>query len=317
MDSRAFRAGLAFALALALALPCVHAQPEEDEAEEAPAPRTADLAGMRVARNVAYAQVEGVDPNLLSLDAYAPSEGKDMPVMVFVHGGGWRKGDKGNGGTVKARHFVEAGWVYVSVNYRLSPAVRHPVHVQDVAAAIAHVHANVARWGGDPRRIHVMGHSAGAHLAALVATDGSYLKAHGLGLDTLRGVVLLDGAGYDIPDLLRDPRPVQAAMYKGAFGKDPEGWKSASPIAHVAADQGIPAFLILPIAMRAESCAQSERLAAALKAAGVRAEVRPAPGKTHGTINSEFGFAGDEPTGQAMEFLRSLGAPPKEETGTR
>ncbi len=293
---------------LSLRSPSAAADPaEEPEMEEgATAAPDREEPKARIARNLRYAKRDGVDPNLLSLDAYGPTEGQGFPVMVFIHGGGWRRGDKAGGDLTKARHFVGAGWVYVTVNYRLSPAVRHPAHIEDIAAAIAYVHENVAKWGGDPARIHVMGHSAGAQLAALVATDDRYLKAHGLGLDVLRGVVLLDGAGYDIFSLLQEPRELQKRMYEAAFGKEPAGWKDASPIAHVAAGKSIPAFLILPIAVREESIQQSEKLAEALKAAGSRAEVKPAPGKTHGTLNSAFGSPGDEPTKQAMEFLASL-----------
>jgi arylformamidase len=95
--------------------------------------------------------------------------------------------------------FVSTGFVYVAINYRLPPAVHHPTHARDVAKALAWVADNIGRYSGDPERIYAMGHSAGAHLAALVATDESYLKREGYSLKTIKGDILLDVGAYDIP----------------------------------------------------------------------------------------------------------------------
>ena len=105
--------------------------------------------------DVPYATIEGVDPKLLSLDLYAPQNAGRQPVMVMIHGGGWRNGDKANAGMTRTKvpFFVGRGYVYVSINYRLSsaPDVKHPLHVQDVAAALAWVHDHVAEYGGRSR----------------------------------------------------------------------------------------------------------------------------------------------------------------------
>jgi acetyl esterase/lipase len=259
-----------------------------------------------------YAMEEGVAPDLLSLDVYAPAKAERLPVMVFVHGGGWSGGDKGNAacGAEKARWFNARGWVYASVNYRLSPAVVHPAHAKDVARALAFVHGNAARWGGDPDRVFVMGHSAGAHLAALVATDERLLGAGKEDLSMLKGVVLLDGAGYDIPATMAMPGVdgVVAGLFRAAFGDDPAAWKDASPMAHVAAGKGIPPFLALTAAGRVASTSRSRELVEALRKAGVFAETADFPGKDHGTINREFGDPGDGPTGKAMDFLDGVRA---------
>ena len=258
--------------------------------------------------NLRYATVEGVDPNLLSLDVYAPKAARNCPVMVMIHGGGWRMGDKSNPavGQSKAAHFVAAGCIYVSVNYRLTPAVQHPVHVQDVAKALAWVDANIARYGGDPKRIIIMGHSADAHLAALVATDERRLKAEGRDLGIVKGVVLLDGAGYDVPRQIAAAGAVLRGMYEAAFTKDLAAQRDASPITHVAAGKGIPPFLILYVASRPDAADQSNRLADALRKAGVRAEAIPCQGKNHMTINQDIGAPGDKPTAAIMDFLRGL-----------
>ncbi len=167
-----------------------------------------DGSGMTEDLNIPYARMSGVDPNLLSLDIYRPkssSTNAQKPVVVMIHGGGWRTGDKGSEsqGRQKASFFTGHGFVYVSANYRLSPEVQHPAHVEDVAKALSWIFDNIASYGGDPKRIFLMGHSSGAHLAALVTADEAYLNKLGKSPAMLSGVILLDSAGYDIP---RNPR---------------------------------------------------------------------------------------------------------------
>jgi arylformamidase len=244
-------------------------------------------AGMVIYQNIPYATIQNVDPNLLSLDVYAPNGVKDLPVILMIHGGGWSIGDKATPdvGTNKATYFTAQGYVYVSINYRLSPDVQHPAHIQDVAAAVSWVLENIDDYGGDPAQLTLMGHSAGAHLAALVATDERYLAAHGHTLSELSGVVLLDGAGYDIPLVL-------------------DTWTDASPVTHVAPEKGIPPFLILHTE-RAAAVAESNELAALLQAAGVPAWTYLAEGKTHASINDDIGDIGDDMTEQIKLFLEN------------
>jgi arylformamidase len=263
---------------------------------------------MRKFLDVRYATVPGVNPNLVSLDVYAPPGGQKHPVMVMIHGGAWRGGDKAYSacGLDKARFFVTLGYAYVSINYRLSPEIQHPVHVQDVAKALSFVHDHIAGYGGDPERIFVMGHSAGAHLAALVATDESCLAAEGRRLSMLSGVILLDGAGYDIASLqaMNSVGPVLRRIYQVAFGKDPAKWKSASPVTHVAPNKGIPPFLIFHAGSRVESGLESRALAQSLRDAGVAVKVVAVPGKNHGQINADVGKPGDILTTNILEFLK-------------
>ncbi len=255
-----------------------------------------------------YAKEKGVDENLLSLDVYAPKKGKNHPVMVFIHGGGWRKGDKANKvvSRIKAPHFVGAGYVLVSINYRLSPKVKHPTHVQDVAKALGYVHKNITKYGGDPKKIFIMGHSAGAHLAALVAVDERYLKAEGKDLGLLSGVVLLDSAAYDIPRFVKDLKagPQMIAMYKAAFGPE-KNWKDASPRTHVAPQKNIPPFLIFHTGNRLAGATLSRELANALNKAGSPSQAVHAWDKTHGTMNSDIGRPGDWSTQMVMAFLKT------------
>jgi len=257
--------------------------------------------------NVVYAERPETDPKYLSLDIYRPKEStQPLPVMVMIHGGGWRIGDKSNRsvGIEKAKYFTSQGFVYVSINYRLTPQVQHPGHIVDVAEAIAWIHDKIGKYGGDAEKLFVMGHSAGAHLAALVATDQTRLANHQKKLSIIKGVVLLDGAGYDIPLKLKLGNTVANSMYRDAFTDDVEIQKNASPISHVESGKGIPPFLIIPIARRRDSNRLSEDLQQALLAAEVEASIHVAEGKTHISVNSEIGTPNDQPTAAMMKFLK-------------
>lgn len=248
----------------------------------------------------------GGDAKLNGLDIYAPKNAQKCPVVVFIHGGGWSIGDKNNAAQAKAEAFGRQDYVFVSINYRLAPAVKHPIMEQDVASALAWVHKNIASYHGDPARVFVMGHSAGAHLAALVSTDERYLKKEGLGLDALSGTILLDSASYD----LTAPRVAGEEMNEQAFGTDPAVRRDASPLFHVATGKNIPPFLLIHIASRAGSKKQSHTLADALTKAGVKADVVSAAGKTHATVNRDFGAAGDAPSATVFAFLARVTGKP-------
>lgn len=156
---------------------------------------SAVAAEMQVHRDLPY--VESSDSHQAS-DLYAPQDGKDHPVVVWIHGGGWRRGDKAPM-QHKPQALVDKGFLFVSINYRFVPDVTLQQMMGDVAKAIRWVHGHARQYGGDPSAIYVMGHSAGAHLAALVCTDNRYLKAEGLPLAILKGCVPVDVAAFDIP----------------------------------------------------------------------------------------------------------------------
>jgi arylformamidase len=265
-------------------------------------PTQALAAEPQVHRDLAY--VEPADASR-RLDVYAPADGKDHPVLVWIHGGGWRQGDK-SGVQHKPQAFVDKGFVFVSVNYRFVPQVTVKEMTGDIAKAIKWVHDNAKEYGGSPDTIFVAGHSAGAHLAALVCTDDCYLKAETLSLSNIKGCIPVDTAAYDIPSKVKNAGLLRSSMNASPFGDNEADQKQLSPVTHVAKDKGIPPFLILHVADRPDSTAQSQAFAKALMDAGVQAKVVPGEGKNHGTINRDLGLPNDGPTKAVFEFLDGL-----------
>ncbi len=237
---------------------------------------------------------------LNSLDIYAPKSGEKHPVVIFVHGGNYNSGDKRTSVYDKPIAFTSNGFVFVSIDYRLSPKVRYPAHVQDVAKSIAWVRQNVNRYGGNPNRLYLMGHSAGAQLAALVSTDGRFLAAEGLKLTCLSGVVLLDGGTYDLTSTARFSQ--KHDMLFAAFGKDPHVWWQASPLNNISEGKGIPPFFILYKSGRRDGWAQSQAFSNALRNAGVRTVLKSF-NKSHAALNEQIGGSQDIPTKEVLEFL--------------
>jgi arylformamidase len=269
------------------------------------------LSTVEITRNIQYAARENTGSNLTSLDIYAPKNVQKAPVMIMIHGGGWQIGDKQNRGLNdnKIPFFSENGFVYLSINYRLSPAVKHPAHIEDVAEAVSWVYENIGKYGGDPNKIFVMGHSAGAHLAALVATDERRLKKHGKDLSVIKGVILLDGAGYDIPPQMKGLSffgGILREMYVNAFTTDENIQKDASPYYHIGKGKNIPPFLIFTAGGRIASVNQSKKMVEALQKAGVQAETIDDIDKNHGSINRNFGLSEEMITRRSKDFLDGI-----------
>jgi acetyl esterase/lipase len=232
----------------------------------------------------------GTDP-LQKLD-YWKSKTPGSPLVIFVHGGGWKRGDKRGAVGAKGAHFLEQGYAFASVNYRLVPANTVEEQAQDVANAIAYLIRNAEKLGFDGKRVALIGHSAGAHLVALVGTDLSYLKQAEVDAKSLRGIIPLDGAAYDVPRQIAEGGNFMHDTYEQAFGTDPERQKKLSPTAQAAAPNA-PAFLILHV-QRQDGTAQSIALGEALRKADTPAEVKGFPGqglKGHMEINRDLGKA--------------------------
>ena len=239
------------------------------------------------------------------LDLIKPAGVARAPVLLFVHGGGWSIGDKAHAAPDKARWATGKGWAFASANYRLVPQATVEQQAADVASAIAWLRANAVREGLDPSRIVLMGHSAGAHLVALVGTDPQYLKAAGVPLGAVKGVILLDGAGYDVPTQASAEMNIVKPMYEAAFSKDRKRQAALSPTRH-AASPNVGRWLILPIERRADSKAQSRGLADALNRSGSTATVVAVPDESHGSLNKGLGDVGDFATAEIDKFLGAV-----------
>jgi arylformamidase len=244
------------------------------------------------------------------LDVYTPKGAKGLPVVFWIHGGGWQTGDK-NDVQVKPQVFNEKGFVFVSTNYRLLPAVDMGTLIRDVAKAVHWTHDHVAEHGGDPKRLLVMGHSAGAQLAALICTDDRYLKAEGLSLDIVKGCVPVDGDTYDVPAIIATAEarwkahglPPAKFGHREKFGNDPAKHTDFSAVTHVAKGKGIPPFLVLHVSGHPDVTAQAQRLGNVLKEAGVPVTVFGARETTHNKLNADLGKPDDPATKALFEFL--------------
>ena len=187
---------------------------------------------VEVVPNIAYYQGEAADEVRHKLDLYLPKGQKNFPVLIFVHGGTWKSGSK-NLYEPLGKLYAKNGIGTVIINYRLSPKVQHPAHIEDVARAFAWTHHNIAKYGGDAGNIFVCGHSAGGHLVSLLSTSEKYLKAHDLKISDIKGTIPISGVFVLIPN----------QAFKDIFTMDKETVRSASPIEHVAGKH--PPFLLL------------------------------------------------------------------------
>jgi arylformamidase len=249
------------------------------------------------ARGVAAAQATMAKQTLAygsdrhqTLDYWA-GRGAKAPLIVFVHGGAWKFGDKRMmEGSAKLGHWQAQGYAVASVDYRLVPQASVEDEAADVASAVAYLKGHAAALGFDPSRIVLIGHSAGAHLVALVGTDPAWFAAAGLKLTDVKGIVPLDGAAYDVPRQLEIGAPLLHGSYVQAFGTDPARQKKLSPTFQAAAPNA-PQFLILHV-QREDGIEQSKALAEALRKAGTPVTIQGFPGtglRGHAAINRQLG----------------------------
>jgi acetyl esterase/lipase len=246
--------------------------------------------------NLVYNAARDADPVKHKLDFFVPKGAKDYPVMMFVHGGSWKSGDKDRY-TALGENFARQGIGTAIINYRLSNGkgtVRHPDHIKDVAKAFSWVKENAKKYGGNRDKLFVAGHSAGGHLVSLLATDESYLKAEKCTVKDIRGVVAVSGV-YTISNLV--------PLFHDPFGKDPEVCKAASPMNHVNGKH--PPFLIaygtkdLPLLDT-----MAEQFGRKLQDCKCEAKLMKLE-RDHISIVVEMGTKADDPLTRAMvEFIK-------------
>ena len=259
-------------------------------------PASAELpAGVTLRQEIAY----GADP-AQRFDVYLPPQPQNAPILFMVHGGAWRVGDKTNERVVenKAAHWVPQGVIFVSVNYRMIPEAEPLVQAEDVARALAKVQELAPGWGGDPSNVILMGHSAGAHLVALINAAPDIAAAQGA--KPWKGSVLLDSGALDVPAIMNARH---LPLYDKAFGDDPADWQAASPYHQLAGP--VPPILAVCRMDSGDSCPANRAFAE--KAATLCGKVDVLPmDLSHGEINKLLGLPGAYTT-RVDDFMRSLG----------
>ncbi|MCD4784997.1 MAG: alpha/beta hydrolase [Candidatus Eremiobacteraeota bacterium] len=252
-------------------------------------------------KDIPYVTGSKSHPEKHKLNVFYPEGKKNCPVYMFIHGGGWKKGDRKLYDKL-GKTFARKGIVAVIISYRLSPDYRHPAHVQDAASAFAWTYKNIKKYSGDPGNIFVSGHSAGGHISALLALDGQYLKAHGLSPKNIRGVIPISGL-YKIAF----PTPGKGISRRDkklmpVFGKDQSKWDSASPITYVRKD--VPPFLILTGEKEPRFVIyQAKLFCNALKRKGANVWKKEIPGKNHITEIRSIGRSGDKTSPIVIKFI--------------
>lgn len=230
------------------------------------------------------------------------------PVIVYLHGGGWSAGSPKDGSRgAQADHFTSRGFAYATVGYRYVPTVTVEQQLADVARAIGFLRR---QKGVDPARIVLIGHSSGAHMAALLGADPSYLKGAGVPFNALRAVVLLDPAVLDVPPLMASGSGGTIDRYfRPVFGDDPARQSALSPMKHLETPNA-PAWAILHDANNRFAGAQGADFVAGLIGAGAKdAAVFPVADTAHMRLNNEIGSEGDRATALIDAFL--VGALPE------
>jgi len=270
----------------------------------------ATASAMQVKRDIRYAEPAA---ERQVLDIYAPDAvgQKKLPVVFWIHGGGWQAGDKSDVG-VKPQFFVDRGCLFVSTNYRLYPNVEMGELIRDVAKSLGWVYRNIAQHGGDPQRILVGGHSAGAQLAALISIDDRYLKAEGVPFTALRGCIPVDGDTYYLPGIIAVaetrafmhglPQPGKSG-HRVKFGNDPEKHIDFSAVTHVAKGKSIPPFLVMYVAGHPDTTAQARRLATALQSADIPCTLYGGKETTHNKLNNDIGLTDAPETKAVSDFV--------------
>jgi acetyl esterase/lipase len=302
-------------------------------------PPTPPPDALSVRRVVKLAYVEGKDADRFRhrLDLYVPKGKKDFPVIVLVHGGSWIIGDNRCFGLYSSvgEFLASRGIGVVMPNYRLSPMVKHPEHTKDLARAVAWTKAHIGEYGGRADQLFLLGHSAGGHMVALLATDEQYLKAVGLRTSDIKGVIsvcgvyripagdyefVLGGAGPDglrVDAMLPIRGKSKGALFCGpgipmslnlfglAFGDDPQVRADASPLNHVKA--GLPPFLLFSAEYDLPTLpAMAKEFQNALVAKGCTAELHKALERNHNSIIFQAVELDDPVAKHTVDFVQKL-----------
>lgn len=257
----------------------------------------------KVLKNIAYG------PHAQQvMDIYFPTKAfpdKTLtPLIVMVHGGAWTTGDKNNAAVVKNKvaYWTKQNWVFISLNYRLVPEVSVQQQTQDIAEALIYIQKHAANWHADPKRLVLMGHSAGAHLVSLLTTRPLWLTSQP---QPWRATVALDSAAYNVETIMQTRH---ARFYDQAFGNQPSNWKALSPISQV--HQTLPAFLAVCSTIRPDQpCIQAQQFIQQAQKSGTKTQLLPIP-LSHREINQSLG-QNNSYTQAVNQFIQSHSATEK------
>ncbi len=247
----------------------------------------------KVTKHVDIAYRKGKDAHARQkLDVYQPRKIKNAPVLIFIHGGAWVMGNKSRHDNF-GRAFASRGIVVVCINYRLSPGVMHPEHIRDAARAFAWVKKNVRKYGSNPKKIFVSGHSAGGHLSALLALNEKYLTEVKCHTRDIAGAIPISG-----PSLI-----LNSPIFRPAFPTDADSLTDASPVKHV--DEAQPPFLVIHAENdRAGLRWMSSQLVSVLKRHKSDVTSLEAKSRTHLSIITSIGRKDDPTTAAILKFIR-------------
>jgi arylformamidase len=254
-------------------------------------------AGAKLLKDIAYGEADAQ-----KMDVYLPAHADHAPVILMVHGGAWRFGDKAASQVVenKAARWVAQGFIFISINYRMMPKADVLTQADDVARALAAAQSRAAGWGGDLAKFILMGHSAGAHLVALLSAEPA--RAQAQGAHPWLGTIALDSAALDAVKIMQSRH---YRLYDKAFGKDEAFWKSASPY-HVLNATATPMLLVCSTTRKDKPCEQAAAFAAKATDLGVRAEVS-GQALSHKEVNQKLGLPGAY-TDTIERFMQTLTA---------
>jgi acetyl esterase/lipase len=235
-----------------------------------------------------------------TLDVYAPPDVHQAPVIFMVHGGAWRFGDKDNKRVItnKVARWLPQGYVFISINYRMLPDLNGLQQADDVARALSYAQAHATEWGGDPNRFILMGHSAGAHLVALL--NAAPAKAFAFGAKPWLGTVALDSAAYDIPAVMAKDH---YRFYDKAFGSDRRTWELSSPY-YVITSEARPMLAVCSTKRPDKPCEQVHAYASKAKSLNLSVQTLEQP-LSHAEINERLGLTSPY-TDTVEQFMKSL-----------
>jgi acetyl esterase/lipase len=246
-------------------------------------------------KNVRY----GPDP-AQRMDIYAPDAAQAAPIILMVHGGAWRFGDKNSRGVVhnKVERWVPRGFVFVSINYRMLPSADVLQQAADVSRALAYAQQHANGWGASANKVILIGHSAGAHLVSLLTANPDLARKEGA--QPWLGTISLDSAAIDVSAIMKRRH---VPLYDEAFGTDPDFWKATSPM-HVLTREALPLLAVCSSVRLDQPCKQARAYVRLAAQKGVRAELLEEP-LSHPEVNEKLGLD-NEYTKSVENFMSSL-----------